>query len=106
MLTGKSWRIKIMKNTSKAFAIATTICFGLGIGFFLYFHFLEYQARQKLPPEMRTPEAIQAFYDGSVCLGCDVSATIVLILFFAIGIFIAVLRGIHETFSTKKQELK
>ncbi len=55
---------------------------------------------------MRTPEAIQAFYDVSVCLGCDVSATIFLILFFAIGIFIAVLRGIHETFSTKKQELK
>ena len=95
-----------MKNTSKALAIATTICFALGIGFFLYFHFLEYQARQYLPPEMRTPEAIQALCDGSVCLGCDISATISLTVFFVIGIFIAVLRGIHETFSAKQQELK
>jgi uncharacterized protein YneF (UPF0154 family) len=95
-----------MKNTSKALAIATTICFALGIGFFLYFHFLEYQARQKLPPEMRTPEAIQALYDGSVCLGSDISATLSLTLFFAIGIFIAVLREIHKTFSKKRQELK
>jgi hypothetical protein len=95
-----------MKNTSKALAVATTICFGLGIGFFLYFHFLEYQARKELPPEMRTPEAIQALYDGSVCLGCDVSAMMSLVLFFAMGIFIAVLRELHENFSTKQEKLK
>jgi len=95
-----------MKSTSKAFAISTAICFGLGIGFFLYFHFLEYQARQKLPTEMRTPEAIQRIYDGSVCLGCDISATILLILFFAIGTFIAVLWGIYETFFAKRQTFK
>ena len=94
-----------MKNTSKAFAISTTICFGLGIAFFLYFHFLEYQARQKLPPEMRTPEAIQNIYDGSVCLGCDISAMILLILFFAIGTFVTVLWGMYETFPAKQQTL-
>ena len=55
---------------------------------------------------MRTPEAIQRIYDGSVCLGCDISATILLILFFAIGTFIAVLWGIYETFFTKQQTFK
>ena len=94
-----------MKNISKAFAISTAICFGLGIGFFLYFYFLEYQARQKLPPEMRTPEVIQNIYDGSVCLGCDLSAMFLLALFFAIGTFVAVLWSVYEIVSRKQQAL-
>ena len=55
---------------------------------------------------MRTPEAIQYYYDGSVCLGCDISATILLTLFFTIGTFVAILWGIYETFSAKPQTLK
>ncbi len=54
---------------------------------------------------MRTPEAIQNIYDGSVCLGCDISAMILLILFFAIGTFVTVLWGMYETFPAKQQTL-
>lgn len=92
-----------MKDTSKAFAISTILCFGLGIGFFLYFHFLEHQARQNLPPDMRTPEAIQNVYDGSVCLGCDISAMILLLLFLGIGTVIAISWGIYEAFSSRQK---
>ncbi len=91
-----------MKNTSKAFALSSIICFATGIGFFLYFQFLEYQARQKLPVEMRTPEVIQSVYDGSVCLGCDVSGMILMILFFACGTVILLLWGIYKYFSTNQ----
>jgi len=95
-----------MTDGKRFFAISTLLCFGLGIGFFVYFNYLEYQARQALPPEMRTPEAIQNIYDGSVCLGCDITGMILLILFFAIGILTAVSCGIYAAFSRKQPILK
>jgi hypothetical protein len=85
-----------MKDTNKGFAISAGICFVLGIGFFLHFQFLEHQARQNLPFGMKTPEAIQKYYDGSVCLGCDISGMILLSLFFGIGIIIVVLSRFYS----------
>ncbi len=52
---------------------------------------------------MRTPEVIQSTYDGSVCLGCDISAMILLLLFFAIGTIIAVSWGMYEAFSSRQK---
>ena len=31
----------------------------------------EWNARRQLPPGMRSPEAIQYYFDGSVCLSCE-----------------------------------
>jgi len=101
-----NFHTKHMTDTRKFFVISAALNFGLGLLFLVYFNYLEYQARQELSPEMRTPEAIQSIYDGSVCLGCDISATILLILFSVIGTFIAVSWGIYETFFTKQQTLK
>jgi hypothetical protein len=94
-------------NDAKRFSvISITLSFGLGIFFFLYFNYLEYQARQTLPPEMRTPEAIQNVYDGTVCLSCDIAGTGLMFLFSAIGIFIAVLWGTYTVVSKKQSTLK
>lgn len=32
----------------------------------------EWIARRQLPPEMRSPEAIQYYFDGLVCLACGI----------------------------------
>lgn len=92
-----------MKNTRKALAISITICLGLAILFLVYSRYLEYQARQQLPPGMKTPEAIQYYYDGSVCLSCDIAGMALFILFTAIAAIIAIVWGIYEYFSTKRQ---
>jgi hypothetical protein len=55
---------------------------------------------------MRTPEAIQNIYDGSVCLACDMKATALLILFSATGTLTAVVWGISAAFSKKQPVLK
>jgi len=95
-----------MKDTRKFFVIPTILSFGIGIIFFVYFNFLEHQARQKLPPEMRTPESIQNIYDGAVCLSCETTGTALLFLSFAIGAFIVVLCGVYEVFSKNRTTLK
>lgn len=91
-----------MSETSKIFAGATFFCFGLGLSAKIVSFILEHQARQELSPEMRTPEAIQYHYDGAVCLGCDIAGIGLMILFFALGVFIAVVWGIYEAFSNNK----
>ena len=95
-----------MNAAKRFFAISTALGFGLGIIFIAYFNYLEYQARQNLPPEMRTPEAIQNIYDGAVCLGCDAAGAALFILFSAIGTLTAVDWGISAAFSKKKPVLK
>ena len=90
-----------MSDGRKFFIFTAAFFFGLGILFPLYFVYLEHQARQELPPEMRTPEAIQKYYDGSVCLGCDISGIASFMIFSAVGIFIVIIWGIYETFSKK-----
>jgi hypothetical protein len=95
-----------MPDAKRFFAISATLSFGLGIVFLAYFNYLEYQARQDLPPEMRTPEAIQYYYDGSVCLGCDVAGAALFILFSAIGTLTAGLWGISATLSKKQPARK
>ena len=88
-----------MTDARRFFVLSTALSFGLGITSFLYFYFLEYQARQNLSPEMKTPEAIQKYYDGAVCLGCDIAAILLLAVFFAVGIMMLVLWGFYEAFS-------
>lgn len=95
-----------MTAAKRFFAISTTLSFGLGIIFFAYFNYLEYQERQNLPAEMRTTEAIQYYYDGSVCLGCDVAGAVLFILFSAIGTLTAVGWGILAAFPKKQPVLK
>lgn len=90
-----------MSATRKTFIISAAFFFGLGVLFLVYFIYLEHQARQELPPEMRTPEAIQYYYDGSVCLGCDISGMISFMIFSSIGILILIIWGIYEAFSKK-----
>ena len=95
-----------MTDAKRFFIISAVLCFGLGICFFGYFNYLEYQARQALPPEMRAPEAIQNVYDGAVCLSCDIAGTSLLILFFAIGTLTAVPGGVYTVFSGNQPTLK
>jgi hypothetical protein len=95
-----------MTDARKFFVLSTPLSFGLGIASFVYFYYLEYEARQKLSPEMKTPEAIQKYYDGSVCLGCDIAGIGLMLLFFALGILTTVLWGIYEIFSKKQTLLK
>ena len=94
-----------MNDARKIFAISTGLSFAFGILSLIYFNYLEYQARQDLPPEMRTPEALQ-FYDGSVCLGCDISGIGLLFLFCGLGSFFALIWGIYETFQTKQKSFE
>jgi hypothetical protein len=95
-----------MSDARKFFVISAMLSFGLGILFFAYFNYLEMQERQKLPAEMRTPEAVQNVYDGAVCLSCDIAGTGLLFLCFAIGTFTAVLWGIYEVISKKQSALQ
>lgn len=62
-----------MKNVRLAFFLTSAFCFVAGMTGVIAMWVMEYRASQALPPEMRTPEAIQACCDGSVCLGCDVA---------------------------------
>ncbi len=60
-----------MNDIRKFFAFLSVVSFGFGLISIMVAYLLEFQARQELPPEMRTPEAIHKYYDGSVCLGCE-----------------------------------
>jgi hypothetical protein len=80
-----------MNDARKFCVISTGLSFAFGILLLIYFNYLEYQARQDLPPEMRTPEALQSYYDGSVCLGCDVAGISLLFLFCGLGSFFALI---------------
>jgi len=88
------------------FVIATILCLGLGLAGFVYMTVLEHQARQELPPEMRTPEAIQMYYDGAVCLICDISR--IFIAFFSIGLgsIILLCWGIYEALIARQKPLE
>jgi hypothetical protein len=59
-------------------------------------------ARSKLPPEMQTPEAIQYYYDGAVCLTCEFGGWFVGFLFVAIGIVSVILSPFVNFIDTKE----
>jgi len=98
-----NFHTKHMTDTRKFFVISAALNFGLGLLFLVYFNYLEYQARQELSPDMRTPEAIQKYFDGSVCLGCDIPGMVLMLLFFSIGIFAILLWTAYEIITAKRQ---
>lgn len=63
----------------KAFAIVLAICAAFGVLGVLLAVVGEWDARRQLPPDMRSPEAIQRYYDGAVCLGCSIGGGMVVI---------------------------
>ena len=87
---------KTMTTLSKVIVILMFGSFAFGIFWKVYFDYLEYEARLGLPPEMRTQEAIQQYYDGAACLTCGVSGTALMTLFFGGGILLAFLYGLGQ----------
>ena len=85
-----------MSDLRKAFLFTSILCFGIGIVGVVAMTTMEYQARQALPPEMQTPEAVQSLYDGAVCLSCDLNRIMFAILGFGSGIIVLLFWGIYE----------
>ena len=52
----------------------------LSIGGAVLMYVGEWMERRKLPAEMQTPEAIQKYYDGAVCLGCQLGGGILILV--------------------------
>ena len=63
----------------KTFAIVLAICVAFGIFGALIAVVGEWNARRQLPPEMRSSESIQRYYDGAVCLDCSIGGGMVVI---------------------------
>ena len=92
-----------MNDGRKVFVISSVLCFGLGFVGVIYMTVLEYQARLELPPEMQTPEAIQMYYDGAVCLSCDISRIFFALLSIGLGIIILLGWGIYEVLIARRK---
>jgi hypothetical protein len=62
----------------------------LGVSGALYWFVGEWDARRRLPPEMRTPEVIHRLYDDAVCLECSVGGgmLIVMSVMFGFGVLL------------------
>lgn len=45
----------------------------------------ESYARSQLPPDLNSPEAIQYYYDGAVCLGCQIIGAAIFFIALALG---------------------
>lgn len=95
-----------MIDAKRFFAGSAALGFGSGIISRVYFQYLEHQARQGLPPELRTPEAIESIYDGAVCLSCETTGTVLSLLFFSIGFLALISWGIFTAFPNKQLTLK
>ncbi len=80
----------------KAFAIVLVLCVAFGVVGVLIAAVGEWNARRQLPPEMRSPEAIQYYYDGAVCLGCSIGGGMVVIGAILMGGIIALVWLIAE----------
>jgi hypothetical protein len=94
-----------MNESRGAFLFTCILCFGLGIIGVVAMTIMEFQARQTLPPEMQTPEAIQSIYDGAVCLSCDLNRTMFGILGFGSGILVLMFWGIYEVVRGRPSEV-
>ena len=66
-----------MSDLRKAFLIAAALCYGLGVVGVIAMSVMEYQARQTLPPDLRSAEAIEQIYDGEACLGCGTNQIVI-----------------------------
>lgn len=97
-----------MNDARKLFSLGAVLCLVIAVVGIATMTIMEYQARQALPPEEQTVEAIASLYDGAVCLWCDISriwfamfgfASVTAVL-FGWGIYEAI-RGIWERSSKK-----
>ena len=95
-----------MIDAKRFFACSAPLGFGLGIISWVYFQYLEHQARHELPPKLRTPEAIQSIYDGAVCLSCETTGTVLSLVFFSIGFLALISWGVFTALSNKQLTLK
>jgi len=86
----------------KAYAIALTGCVVLGVAGVLIGVIGEWHARRQLPPEMQSPEAIQYYYDGAVCLGCGIMGFIIVAWAIIMGILFAVIWLLLELARSRK----
>lgn len=75
----------------KAYAIVLAGCVVLGISGVLTSVVGEWHARRQLPPEMQSPEAIQYYYDGAVCLGCGIMGFITVAWAIIMGVLFAII---------------
>lgn len=62
----------------------------------------EWIERSKLPPEMQTPEAIQKYYDGAVCLACDFGGGILILTGISSAITVLLAWSLMELGGTSK----
>ena len=85
-----------MKSLRTGFGVALGFFVLLGVAGVLDIAVGEWNARRQLPPEIRTPEAIQRYYDGLVCLGCYLRGGIVLMICFLAGVVVLLMWGAAE----------
>ena len=76
------------------------LIFGLAFVSILIGAITERVARLNLPPEHQTPEAIQYYYDGAVCLLCEVDGWFVAFLIIVCGVIALVLYAFVDLFET------
>ncbi len=92
-----------MNDARKAFLIAAGLCFVIAVSGVISMSIMEYQARQALPPEEQTADALATLYDGAVCLGCDISRMWFAMFGFASVTAILLGWGIYEAVSRSRR---
>lgn len=86
----------------KVYAIALACCLALGVGGVLFAVVGEWNARRKLPPEMRSPEAIQYHFDGSACSECELGGFMMVFSAIFMGGLLALIWFLLELAERKK----
>lgn len=85
MITGWNPKAKGRSPMRKAFAIVFAFCVAVGVTGFLIAAVGEWNARRQLSPEMRSPEAIQYHFDGTVCFACEMWGFMLMVAAFIMG---------------------
>lgn len=92
-----------MKNSNKGLMIFSALIFGLAFTSILIGAIAERIARLNLTPERQTPEAIQYYYDGTVCQACEPLSLFVAILIIACGVISLVLSAFIDSFQARQK---
>lgn len=74
-----------MKQLRAALGVIFGFWVLLGVSGALYWFVGEWDARRRLPPEMRTPEVIHKLYDDAVCLECSLGGGMILVVSIVFG---------------------
>ncbi len=93
-------RIDKIRNTY--FLILTATLFGSGLLALFFGWLFEQMARQKLPFDQRTAEIIERDFDGTVCLECSFTSSIVAFFAFGCGVLILLCWAMCETIASIK----